>query len=109
MGSELRWPELDKELDDIKLEKVYWEGLEKKYPKEADPLESQIGGDHYKKFKIQPATYAHQNQLGFLEGSIIKYITRWKLKNGLVDLYKAKHILEILISEEEKKLNVDTP
>lgn len=57
----------------------------------------QVGGDHYKKISIQPWDYIISNDLGFLEGNIIKYITRYKEKNGKQDLLKAKHYLEKLI------------
>ena len=53
---------------------------------------------HYDK-AIQPVQYIHANGLGFCEGNVIKYVTRWKDKNGLEDLEKAKHYLEILIEQ----------
>lgn len=59
-------------------------------------LATQIAGNHYKK-AIQPIEYIHANGLGFVEGNVIKYVTRWKDKNGIEDLKKAKHYLEILI------------
>lgn len=57
----------------------------------------QVGGDHYKQMGIDPFSYALSNNLGFLEGTIIKYVSRWRQKNGLEDLEKAKHTLEVLI------------
>lgn len=65
-------------------------------------LKEQVGGDHYKNMKIQPAEYAIENNLGFCEGSVVKYVSRWKLKNGLEDLRKARHFLDILIESQEK-------
>lgn len=62
-----------------------------------DPLAKQIGGDHYKQFKIQPVEYIMANNLGFCEGSAIKYITRHALKGGKADILKAIHLLEIVI------------
>lgn len=64
------------------------------------PLDRQEGGDHYKKHKIQPIDFIHDNDIGFIEGNIIKYVMRHKHKNGLEDLQKAKHYLEILILKE---------
>ena len=58
--------------------------------------DEQVGGEHYQK-PIQPWDYITLNRLGYLEGNIIKYVTRYKEKNGLQDLYKAKHYLEKLI------------
>ena len=66
-------------------------------------LDKQIDGNHYKKYKIQPAEYMHANNIPFLEGEAISYITRWRDKNGIPDIRKAIHILEILIELEEAK------
>ena len=41
--------------------------------------------------------------LDFCEGNIIKYIVRYKYKNGLEDLYKARKYLDLLIKEKENK------
>jgi len=65
-----------------------------------NPLKIQIGGSHYKDLVIQPAVYNHANNIPFIEGNVIKYVTRWKNKNGVADLEKAKHFLEILIELE---------
>ena len=59
----------------------------------------QIGGNHYKNKGIQPIEYIMSNGLGFCEGNVIKYVSRWRDKNGLDDLLKAKHYLEFLIEE----------
>lgn len=63
-----------------------------------NPLDKQIAGDHYKKLKIQPVAYIQENNIGYMEGNVIKYVTRWRDKNGLADLEKAKHYLEMLIA-----------
>jgi hypothetical protein len=65
--------------------------------------EGQIGGQHYKRLAIQPWDYILQNDIGYMEGSVIKYISRWRNKNGLEDLYKCRHFLNKLIEHEEKK------
>lgn len=57
----------------------------------------QIGGTHYKDKAIQPWDYIAANNLGYLEGNIVKYVTRYKEKDGLSDLHKARHYLEKLI------------
>jgi Protein of unknwon function (DUF3310) len=54
----------------------------------------QIGGDHYKKGRIQPWDYILANDIGYLEGTAIKYLTRWKYKNGVEDLKKARHFID---------------
>lgn len=65
-----------------------------------EPLEIQIDGDHYKSMKIQPVEYIHANGLGYFEGNVIKYITRWRSKGGYKDLEKAKHYINLLIQLE---------
>jgi len=65
-------------------------------------LDTQVDGDHYKKLKIQPIEYIHANDIGYMEGNVIKYISRWKDKNGIKDLEKAKHYIDLLIELESK-------
>ena len=65
------------------------------------PLKEQVGGDHYSKLAIQPAVYAEQNKLSYLQGNAIKYITRYKDKGGKEDLYKAIHTVKLLIELED--------
>ena len=65
-------------------------------------LLKQVGGSHYKDKDIQPIEYIHANKMGFCEGNVVKYITRWKEKNGVADLEKAKHYIELLIELENK-------
>jgi hypothetical protein len=57
----------------------------------------QVGGDHYMDKSIQPWDYIVANNLGYLEGNIVKYISRWKDKGGVDDLRKAQHYLAKLI------------
>ena len=60
----------------------------------------QIGGNHYLFLAIQPWDYNLANGLGFIEGNIVKYITRWREKGGIDDLRKARHFLDKLIEWE---------
>ena len=71
-------------------------------PKRTSPLDVQIGGGHYKGKKIQPVEYIHANELNFLEGCIVKRITRWRDKNGIEDLQKIKHEVDLLIELETR-------
>lgn len=64
---------------------------------------TQIGGDHYRTMAIQPVEYIMENGLGFVEGCVIKYVSRWRVKNGVEDLRKARHFLDLLIEHEENK------
>lgn len=61
--------------------------------------DKQVGGDHYQ-LEIQPWDYITLNRLGYLEGNVIKYVTRHKEKNGMRDLEKAKHYIDKLIEVE---------
>ena len=57
---------------------------------------------HYTNGKIEPIDYINGNNMDYLEGNIIKYISRYKFKNGKEDLYKAKFYLDMLIERENK-------
>jgi len=59
-------------------------------------IDKQVGGSHYKKFKIQPAEFCHINNIGYLEATAIKYLCRWRDKGGIQDLDKAIHFIELL-------------
>jgi hypothetical protein len=65
------------------------------------PLTRQVGGDHYKSFNIQPIEYIMLNNLPYIEGNIVKYISRWRAKGGIKDLEKIKHYVDMLIDFEE--------
>ncbi len=62
----------------------------------------QVGGDHYKHFKIQPYVFFWSNQLPFHKSDIIKRIMRYDLEGGkgLEDLQKIKHEVEMIIELE---------
>jgi hypothetical protein len=66
-------------------------------------LARQEGGGHYKDLPIQPVQYIHANGVGYFEGNVIKYVTRWRAKNGIDDLRKAMHYIELLIELEGAK------
>jgi hypothetical protein len=63
----------------------------------------QVGGNHYKKYKIQPVEFIIKNNIGFVEGNIIKYVLRFKEKGGVQDLLKAKHYIELLIDTTKSR------
>lgn len=65
-------------------------------------LAIQEGGNHYKDLAIQPVEYIHANNIPYMEGNIIKYVTRWRSKNGINDLRKARHYVDLLIELEER-------
>jgi hypothetical protein len=65
-------------------------------------MNRQVGGNHYKKHAIQPIEYIMGNSLGFCEGNIVKYITRWRDKGGIKDLEKIKQYVDFLIEQERK-------
>lgn len=63
--------------------------------------DTQIGGDHYKTKPIQPWDFIIRNGIPWAEGSIVQYVVRWREKNGVEDLRKARHLLDKLIEEAE--------
>ena len=67
-----------------------------------NPLDTQVGGDHYKNKAIQPIEYIMANKLDFCEGNVVKYITRWRDKGGVETLEKIKQYVDFLIMEEKK-------
>jgi len=66
-------------------------------------LDKQVDGDHYKSLPIQPIEFIHANSIPFCEANAIKYLCRWRVKNGLADLEKAKHYIELLIELETRR------
>ena len=70
--------------------------------------EYQVAGSHYADNSIQPWDYIVANGLGYLEGNIIKYTTRWRRKGGIQDLEKVIHYAQKLIEVETvRKLKED--
>jgi len=70
-------------------------------------LKDQVGGNHYKNMAIQPVEFITINDLGYIVGNIIKYVCRYKFKNGIEDLRKARHYIDMLIESELKKESQD--
>ncbi len=65
----------------------------------------QVGGDHYASKEVQPwqamgAWMSKEAFAGFLHGNCIKYLARYKDKNGIEDLKKCQHYLSKLIDVE---------
>lgn len=75
-------------------------------PSPENAKDRQIGGDHYKTMRIQPAEFIMANNLGWAEGTAIAYIARWPLKNGVEDLKKARHVLDLLIEHVERDAEI---
>lgn len=67
----------------------------------ASPSKDITKQDHYTQFKIQPAVFIGENNIGYFEGNVIKYVCRYQKKNGIEDLKKARHYLDMLISKLE--------
>lgn len=58
-------------------------------------LNQQIGGGHYKKLRYQPMSFIAKMHLSFSQGCIVKYVSRYRYKNGLEDLKKAVHYCQL--------------
>ena len=67
------------------------------------PQERQIGGSHYKNFRIQPYEFISKNDLSFFQGCVVKYVCRYLKKDKIKDLEKIIHYCEL----EIKKLRDD--
>lgn len=65
-----------------------------------NPLSVQEGGDHYRKMKIQPVEFITANGIPFIEGNVIKYVSRHRSKAGAADIKKAIHFLQLLLHLE---------
>jgi Protein of unknwon function (DUF3310) len=75
-----------------------WDELRTKaWSKPHDALDKQIGGNHYANMKIQPVEFITANNLTFLEGNVVKYISRHHAKNGADDVKKAIHYCELIL------------
>lgn len=64
---------------------------------ESNPLETQVGGSHYKDLKIQPIEFIHANNLDFMTANVVKYVVRAKRKNGAQDIRKAIHYCQLIL------------
>lgn len=67
----------------------------------SSPLSKQEGGDHYKKYPIQPVEFAMANNLNLCQANVVKYTVRYRDKGGVGDLLKARHYIDLLIHFEE--------
>lgn len=79
--------------------KAYAEGSED----QGDVMSRQVAGTHYKR-AIQPWEIIDEWELCYYSGNVLKYLLRYKYKNGVEDLEKAKHYLEYLIKKEKDAL-----
>lgn len=66
-------------------------------------LDTQVSGSHYKDMAMQPVEFIHANGIGYFEGNVIKYVARWRKKNGVADLEKARHYIDLLIELERRR------
>lgn len=63
-------------------------------------LDVQVDGNHYKTMKVQPVEFIHANSVPYMEGNVIKYISRHKSKNGAADVRKAIHYCQLILELE---------
>mgnify|MGYP001165489093 FL=1 len=66
---------------------------------EAFPQNTQIGGNHYTKFHIQPYEFISKNDLTFFQGNVVKYVCRYQKKGGVQDLQKIIHYCQLEIKK----------
>ena len=65
--------------------------------------DTQEGWTHYKDMAIQPIQFIHANNLDFLQGNVVKYVTRHKAKNGAADIRKALHYCQLILELQYAK------
>ena len=63
--------------------------------------------EHYARWRVEPITFIMQNELPYAEGNVVKYIMRWRYKNGLEDLLKARRYIDMIIEEEYPEHNFE--
>ncbi len=67
----------------------------------------QVAGNHYRELQYQPWDFAHECKLPFTISLCVRYLCRWRTKNGIVDLEKAAHCLtkslELRESDKSKR------
>jgi len=80
-----------------------WDAAARTHLHPPSALEKQEGGKHYKELKIQPIEYIQANKLGYEQGNVVKYITRYADKGGVEDLLKAIHYIELLIDDIKER------
>lgn len=69
---------------------------ELRYCEDTKAKSEQVGGNHYKSLRIQPAEFSEKNGLSFLEGCVVKRICRHESKDGIEDLKKAIHEIRLI-------------
>lgn len=67
-------------------------------------LDDQVGGDHYRQYKIQPVEFIVANDIPYIEARCIEYLLRWRQKGGVETLRKVQHYVEILIELQDRGL-----
>ena len=69
-------------------------------------LDRKPGPSHYKQGDIEVIDFIQDQRMDFIEGNIIKYLCRYKFKDGIEDLQKAKHYLDMLIDRNELAIHL---
>jgi len=97
------WQNSLQKIDQLTVAVVMDEPIAPHVELEDSQMHTQVGGSHYKDMAIQPVEFIHKNGIGYMEGNVIKYVSRWREKNGLEDLKKARHYIDLLIEMESGK------
>lgn len=93
----------ERDIDHMLAMKEYFNKQNKEKVVSENAFKKQVAGNHYSKLKIQPMEYNLANDLNYGQANAIKYVTRYKDKNGIEDLKKAIHCIELLIEFESRK------
>lgn len=71
-----------------------------------EALDNQVGGDHYRISPMQPVELFFPTSLPFMEGCVVKYVCRYEKKNGLEDLQKARHFIDLIRHFRNKESSI---
>ena len=69
----------------------------------SSPVNQKINPPHYKQGKIEVIDFILDQKMDYLTANVQKYLSRWRFKDGVCDLKKAKWFLDKLIEQEEGK------
>lgn len=75
--------------------------------KQLPDAEGAINPAHYNQCKIEPIDFIQANNLDFVQGNIVKYIVRYRQKNGIEDLKKVIRYAQYAIRELEQEIQMD--
>jgi len=68
-------------------------------------MKDNVNPSHYKQGNIEVIDFILDQKFSYMEGNVVKYLSRYKFKNGLEDLKKARWYINKIIEEKENEDN----